>query len=91
MLTETADGHGDRKSVHILGLFLLGVRAQEWSQKSSTTTETEKSVYILGVQKSRRSSTFLAGTSNALPYYSPVSLRSACGSLCPSPDADALQ
>jgi hypothetical protein len=45
----------------------MSVRAQKWSQKSPTNMVTEKSVYILGVQKFLVLSTFLVGTSNALP------------------------
>jgi hypothetical protein len=64
MVTENTDKHGDRK-IRVHSGPVLSVRAQKWSQKSPTTIymETEKSVYILGVQKSRCFSTFLAGTS----------------------------
>ena len=66
IVTEITDKHGDRK-IRVHSGPVLGVRAQKWSQKSPTNMETEKSVYILGVQKFLVLSTFLVGTSNTLP------------------------
>jgi hypothetical protein len=66
MVTEITDKHGDRKIRVHSGPVLGGVRAQKWSQKSPTNMETEKSVYILGVQELLVLSNFLVGTSNAL-------------------------